>query len=311
MHFFEQLSQTIEQFDTIIIHRHVSPDPDALGSQLGLAQLIRDNFSKTVYCIGADVDNLKWIGTMDSIADEMYAEALVIVVDTANAARIDDSRYLNGKQLIKIDHHPNNDVYGDLVYVDTSVSSASEMICQFAFSQQLTISKQTAEYLYTGIIGDTNFFLYPNTTAETMFIVSKLRAIEFDNVAIHQIMIEKSLSQARFSGYVLENLVVSPYGVASIVITHELLSQYGLDREDVARVVSLPNSISEIKVWAFFSEKEDGTYRVNLRSKKLVINGIAQEYDGGGHPLASGAIAENRQEIEEIIEKLNELVKRG
>lgn len=311
MHFFEQLSQTIQQFDTIIIHRHVSPDPDALGSQLGLAQLIRDNFSKTVYCVGGEVDNLKWVGTMDNVADEVYAQALVIVVDTANTERIDDSRYLNGKQLIKIDHHPNNDVYGDLVYVDTTASSASEIICQFAFAQQLTMSKQTAAYLYTGIVGDTNRFLYPNATAKTMLIVSQLREMEFDNVAIHQQMTEMSLQQARFSGYVLENLDVSENGVASLVITRDILRRYGLEQSDVGLVVSVPNTITDIKTWAFFSEKEDGTYRVNLRSKELIINGIAQEHDGGGHPLASGANAKDTQEITEIIGKLNELVKRG
>lgn len=311
MNFFEQLKENIQQFDTIIIHRHVNPDADALGSQLGLAQLIRDNFSKTVYCVGGEVGNLKWVGTMDKVADDVYAQALVIVVDTANTERIDDSRYLNGKQLIKIDHHPNNDVYGDLVYVDTTASSASEIISQFAFSQQLTISKQTAAYLYTGIVGDTNRFLYPNATAQTMFIVSKLRDIDFDNVAIHQQMIEKTLPQARFSGYVLENIDVSSDGVASMIITQDILARYGLEREDVSSVVSVPNSIAEIKVWAFFSEKEDGTYRVNMRSKELVINGIAQEHNGGGHPLASGANAKDAQEIAEIIGKLKELVKRG
>lgn len=311
MHFFEQLSETIQQFDTIIIHRHVNPDADALGSQLGLAQLIRDNFSKTVYCVGGEVDNLKWVGTMDKVADDVYTHALVIVVDTANTERIDDERYLNGKQLIKIDHHPNHDVYGDLVYVDTTASSASEIICQFAFAQQLTISRQTAAYLYTGIIGDTNRFLYPNATAKTMLIVSQLREIDFDNVAIHQQMIETSLPQARFSGYVLENLDVSENGVGSIIITRDILQRYGLEQSDVGLVVSLPNTIADIKIWAFFSEKEDGTYRVNLRSKELIINGIAQEHDGGGHPLASGANAKDAQEIAEIIEKLNELVKRG
>lgn len=310
-HFFEQLNETIQQFDTIIIHRHVNPDADALGSQLGLAQLIRDNFSKTVYCVGVDVDNLKWIGTMDKVADEVYTQALVIVVDTANTERIDDERYRNGKQLIKIDHHPNNEAYGDLVYVDTTASSASEIISQFAFSKQLTLSKQTAAYLYTGIIGDTSRFLYPNATSKTMFVVSQLREIDFDNVAIHQQMIEKSLPQARFSGYVLENIKVSENGVASLVITREVLQRYGLDQTDVGLVVSLPNTISEIKTWAFFSEKEDGTYRVNLRSKALIINGIAQEHGGGGHPLASGANAKDTQEISEIIEKLNELAKRG
>ncbi len=119
----------IKQYETIIIHRHVRPDEDAYGSQAGLAAIIKQSFpNKKVYIVGEEDPSLNYLAKMDTVADEQFNGALVIVCDTANTERIDDQRYLLGEKIIKIDHHPNNDVYGDLQWVDTNASSASEMI---------------------------------------------------------------------------------------------------------------------------------------------------------------------------------------
>src|SRR6476646_8336665 len=107
----------IKQYDTIIIHRHVRPDPDAYGSQGGLAEILKASFpSKQIYTVGKEDPSLNYLRRLDHIPDETYDEALVIVCDTANTARICDSRYVNGAKLIKIDHHPNEDPYGDLLW---------------------------------------------------------------------------------------------------------------------------------------------------------------------------------------------------
>ena len=36
MDIYHQILAKIKEYDTIIIHRHMKPDPDALGSQVGL-----------------------------------------------------------------------------------------------------------------------------------------------------------------------------------------------------------------------------------------------------------------------------------
>lgn len=137
---FETILDKIKAHQTIIIHRHQNPDPDALGSQAGLKEIIAQNFpDKKVLMTGFDEPSLTWISQMDQVTDKDYKEALVIITDTANRPRIDDERYTLGQCLIKIDHHPNDDVYGDFYYVDTSASSASEIIADFAFSQNLTL----------------------------------------------------------------------------------------------------------------------------------------------------------------------------
>src|SRR3954462_4378162 len=85
-----QIIDTIEKYEKIIIHRHVRPDPDAYGSQLGLKELIQANYpSKQVYAVGTHEDALTYLGVQDQIDCSFYADALVIVTDTANTGRID------------------------------------------------------------------------------------------------------------------------------------------------------------------------------------------------------------------------------
>ncbi|HGI6434306.1 TPA: bifunctional oligoribonuclease/PAP phosphatase NrnA, partial [Streptococcus pyogenes] len=166
---FQQILDKIKEYDTIIIHRHMRPDPDALGSQIGLRDIIRHNFpKKKVLATGFDEPTLAWIAKMDQVTDQDYQGALVIVTDTANTPRIDDERYKKGDFLIKIDHHPNDEVYGDLSYVDTNASSASEIVTDFALSCDLLLSTSAARVLYNGIVGDTGRFLYPATTSKTL-----------------------------------------------------------------------------------------------------------------------------------------------
>src|SRR5699024_3703609 len=130
--YIDEIIQSIQQYETIIIHRHVRPDPDAYGSQVGLKEVLKETYpEKEIYAVGYEDSSLHFLTRMDVIKDEKYRGALVIVCDTANTARICDGRYKLGEKLIKIDHHPNNDNYGDVKWVDTTASSTSELIYEF------------------------------------------------------------------------------------------------------------------------------------------------------------------------------------
>ncbi|WP_454923304.1 DHH family phosphoesterase, partial [Abiotrophia defectiva] len=101
-HEAQALLQLIQAAQTIIIHRHVRPDPDAIGSQLGLKSLIESTFpDKRVLAAGTTTQGLKWIGSMDKVTAADYQGALVIVCDTANQPRIDGDHYDKGATLVK------------------------------------------------------------------------------------------------------------------------------------------------------------------------------------------------------------------
>ena len=307
---FKTILAKIKAYDTIIIHRHMKPDPDALGSQVGLKEMITSNFpQKTVKVTGYNEPSLSWLAQMDDVSDKDYEGALVIVVDTANRPRIDDQRYLNGNFLIKIDHHPNEDHYGDLSYVDTKASSASEIITDFALQNQLKLSDQAARLLYAGILGDTGRFLYSATTSKTFIIASELLKYDFDFAALARQMDSFPYKIAKLQAYVFENLEIDKNGAARIILSQKILKKFNLTDAETSAIVSSPGKIDTVQVWAIFVEQADGHYRVRLRSKSTVINEVAKRHAGGGHPLASGANSYSLAENEDIYQELKNLLK--
>ena len=270
MEICHQILEKIKAYDTIIIHRHMKPDPDALGSQMGLKYLLEKHFpDKHIKAVGFNEPTLTWLAKMDTVEDSDYQGALVIVCDTANTARIDDKRYDKGDYLIKIDHHPNDDQYGDLAWVDTNSSSASEMIALFAEATNLDLSDYAARLLMDTI----------------------------------------SFKIAKLQGYVYDHLEVDENGAARVTLTQEVLQAYNVTDAETAAIVGAPGRIDSVSLWGIFVEQADGHYRVRLRSKFVPINGVAKEHDGGGHPLASGANSYSLEENEQIYQELKNLVK--
>ncbi|MBM9832282.1 bifunctional oligoribonuclease/PAP phosphatase NrnA, partial [Enterococcus faecalis] len=264
----QEILNKVKQYETIIIHRHARPDPDALGSQVGLQKLLQRHFpEKTILVTGQDEPTLAWLAKMDVVPDNVYQGALVIVTDTANIARIDDQRFNQGAYLIKIDHHPNDDSYGDIALVDTNASSASELIARFAFENDLELDAYSAKLLYAGIVGDTGRFLYPATTATTLEVASKLRRYNFDAAALSRQMDSFPYKIAKLQGYVYDHLEMDENGAARVVLSQALLRTYELTDAETSAIVSAPGQIEEVKVWAIFVEQETGGYRVRMRSK--------------------------------------------
>ncbi|MFS6415638.1 bifunctional oligoribonuclease/PAP phosphatase NrnA [Streptococcus agalactiae] len=306
---FQQILDKIKEYDTIIIHRHMRPDPDALGSQIGLRDIIRHNFpKKKVLATGFDEPTLAWIARMDQVTDQDYQGALVVVTDTANTPRIDDERYKKGDFLIKIDHHPNDEVYGDLSYVDTNASSASEIVTDFALSCDLLLSTSAARVLYNGIVGDTGRFLYPATTSKTLKIASKLREFDFDFSAMARQMDSFPFKIAKLQGFIFEQLKIDKNGAACVTLTQEDLKRFDVTDAETAAIVGVPGKIDIVESWAIFVEQSDGHYRVRLRSKSHIINEIAKRHNGGGHPLASGANSYSLEENQAIYQEIQEIL---
>ncbi|HGW2852965.1 TPA: bifunctional oligoribonuclease/PAP phosphatase NrnA [Enterococcus faecalis] len=303
----KEIMAAIRQYETIIIHRHQRPDPDAIGSQVGLAELLRASFpEKNIYQVGGPVEGLEFLAEMDVITDDVYRGALVIVTDTANTPRISDARFSLGDQLIKIDHHPNDEPYGDLVWVNTNASSCSEIIVDFwqQHLAELTMTDNAARLLYAGIVGDTGRFLYPSTSAHTLAVAAQLRTFNFNAADLNRELDQMPLKVAKLAGYIYQNLEIDANGAARVVLPQSILNSYDIVDSETAAIVSMPGKIEDVLSWAIFVEQPEGYYRVRLRSKGPIINTIAKKHHGGGHPLASGANARDVAEIEVIYQEI-------
>lgn len=307
-----EIQKTIEKYETIIILRHQNPDPDAIGSQAGLATMLQAAYpEKKIYITGIDLPVLDWIGKMDLISPETYKNSLVIAVDTANSPRIDNhGEYLQAKKIIKIDHHPNVDAFGDINWVDDTSSSCAEMI--YSLSQQmptLKLSKAAAFCLYAGIVGDTNRFLYGETSYKTLEVASQLAKTGINISAIALREDEMSAQVARLEAYILDHLKITDSGFGYIVIRKDTLEKFNLDDGELDHVVPLIGRINNVNNWIVVSEKVLNQFRVNLRSKNVSINGIAEKFGGGGHPLASGAYVGSMEQVEALIHDMDNLNK--
>lgn len=306
-----KILQAIQSYDTILIHRHVKPDPDALGSQGGLAAAIRAAYpSKHVYQVGGSVGDLDWLSTMQDVPDETYQGALVIVCDTADRPRVSDDRFDRGAMLIKIDHHPNDDAYGDLQWVDEDASSVSEMIFDLiqGSDRKLFLTAASARLLYAGIVGDTGRFRFNNTMPHTLAAAARLIQEDFDPAGLNNRMNAMTFAQAKLQSYIFDHMTITDSGAATVTIPLAETEKLGLQPDEVHAAVGTPGRLGEVQAWALFVEQAgDEPYRVNLRSKGPVINGLAKAHRGDGHPLASGAKAEDTTEIAQITHELDEL----
>ena len=308
---FDDVYEKILQYPTIIIHRHTSPDPDAIGSQAGLARSLSEKFpEKKILCAGEnDEGDLAWINHMDEVKAADYKGALVITTDTANTPRISNKLYDQGDFLIKIDHHPDVDPYADMSYVDPDAPAACQIIVDFINKENLPMNKEIAYPLYAGLVGDTGRFMYPETSAHTFEVAAELAATGINITEIARRLSDVTFEQAKLQAMVLENMTVKD-GAAYAVLTQDDLKKLGVNYEQTSVAVSTPGRIKDILAWNLFVQKPDGTFRVHYRSKAPVINQLAEKHDGGGHALASGANAKNMDEVKQMFDELVDVTKK-
>lgn len=303
------IKSSIEAADTIMIHRHVRPDPDALGSQLGLKRIIEQAYpEKKVYVVGGIVRDLEFLGKMEHVEPDMYDEALVLVLDTANHERIDGPYALKGKTVIKIDHHPDEDPYATHQIVDTTVSSTSEMIAELAEMWQMPLDEESAFLLFAGIVGDTGRFQFRNATPRTFEVAAKLIAYGIDTNRLYRQMYKTNLATLQLQGYVLQHVQVTEAGVGYVKIDADVLRTFHATPEAASQLVNSFSGLEGLKCWVMFVENKD-EIRVRIRSKGPVINDVAKRYRGGGHQMAAGATIDRWDEMDEVIAALDEVAR--
>lgn len=308
----KEIYKLIKKYDSIAIARHVGADIDALGSQLGLKEIIKESFpEKKVYAIGSYSSRFKFVGPLDREENIDFANTLLIITDTPKISRVDVEDLSLYKHKIKIDHHPKEEVFCDIELIDDKKSSACEMIVDLCSNTKLKMNKKAAEKLYMGMVSDTNRFLYPSTSADTLLTASKLvRDYGVNITELYEMMYLRSIDEIRFMAYFFENLKVTENGVGYIKFTDEIQKKYGMDAATAGNMIGELSYINELLVWVTFSEDvKQSMVRVSIRSRGPAINTLAMQYNGGGHKLASGIRLPNFDLSDEIIEKLDEMCK--
>lgn len=310
---FDTLLDVIVKSDTITIFRHEHPDCDALGAQWGLYSWIKDNFpDKTVYALGYETTNQCAFPPMHTVSDRDIENSTAIVLDTANKARIDDRRAEKAKRIVKVDHHPNREPYGDPCIVFDEAAATCEILTDFFKdnSDRYTISLTAAEYLYRGLLTDTLCYRTNNTTAHSLEAGAYLVGKGIDVARVNRELFDVPYTVFSFQN-ALRSMVKFEDGIAYAILSKQELEKWHMTGSEARNYIDDLGHVRDFEIWAIFTESDEhtGLYHGSLRSKHVIINEIAQQFNGGGHPNASGVKNLSQADIEAILKRLHEAEK--
>lgn len=330
----DHFTKWFERADKIVIVSHVSPDGDAIGSSLGLAQFL-DSQDKTVNVIvpNAFPDFLKWMpGSKDILlydrykefADKLINEADIICCLDFNALKrieeMADSVAASPARKILIDHHLYPEDFCRIIISHPEISSTSELvfrlICRMGYFSD--ISREGAECIYTGMMTDTGGFTYNSNNREIYFIIGELLSKGIDKDDIYRKVYNTySESRLRLMGYVLSNMkVYREYNSALISLTKDEQGKFDYIKGDSEGFVNIPLSIKNVRFSCFLREDtEKKMIKISLRSVgTFPCNKLAAEFfNGGGHLNASGGeffgtMDEAKQVFEKALKKYKTLL---
>lgn len=308
---FEIVKASIEQYDTVIIHRHKNPDGDALGSQVGLKNILKENYpDKRILCVGDASVRYSFIedSVMDNVSDDDYKGALAIILDTSAKALISDERYTLADKTVKMDHHIYCEDIADVEVTETSFESCCGLITACAIECGWKLTPLAAKALYTGMITDSGRFRYDSTTSQTFKLAAHLMEQNFSTGDIYRNLYADDFSFIKLRAqFVLKIQFADNNKVAFIYTTAEEAKTYGFDTFTISRgMVNVMGEIRGVDIWANFTETDEGVL-CEMRSSVHNINPIAKKYGGGGHAKASGATLKSREEAMLVLSDLVKL----
>ena len=307
---FEAIERAIRAHDPIIIHRHSSPDGDALGSQVGLKHLILENYpGKTVYAVGDGAGRYAFMAdtVMDDIPDAAYENALAVILDTSGRNLISDGRYALAPATARIDHHLVIEQIAQLDAIDSTFESCCGLIAAMAQECGWKMPLLAAQSLFTGMVTDSGRFRYDSTSARTFRLAAFLMQQPIDTNEIYRCLYASDLDQVKLRARFIEKIALTEHRVAYIYTTRQEMEALQADTFSISRgMVSVMNDIQGVDIWVNFTEAEQGVM-AELRSSRFNINPVAVKYGGGGHMKASGATLKDREEALRMLADLDRM----
>lgn len=310
----QQILDKIKEYSRILLFRHRRVDGDCVGATKGMKALLRAAFPEKEILIIDDEhsDYLAFLGEDDApIADELYRDALAIVIDVATTDRIANQKFSLCREIIKIDHHINVMPYGNIMWVEEERSSACEMIAAFyaALQDQLVMTQEAATYIYLGMVTDSGRFRFSGVNGDTFRLAALLIEQGVDTEWLFANLYAIEYETLKFKAFVYGAMERSENGVASVFISLDDQARFGITLEQASAAISYLEGIRGCLSWIAFIECPDGTIRVRLRSRFVTINEVAEAYHGGGHACASGATVYSREEMAQLLRDADARVK--
>ncbi len=318
--------QIIKQSHDIVLVSHIRPDCDALGSELGMAEILR-SLGKTVRIVNgqstppnlAFIDpqsEIRAIGHDISIA-ELESVDLFLILDTS--ARIQLGKMAEVLDVTKakkviLDHHVSQDDLGAEVFKQTTAEATGCLVVEAARELGVALTATAARPLFAAVATDTGWFRFGSVRPETFYVAAELqRAGAVPAEIYNELYEQETAARMRLRGIVLERLVVECDG--RFVHTHIRSSDFersGALPSDTEDLVNETLQIAGTQFAVIIVEQPTGGFKISFRSRCAIeCNQVAGVFGGGGHKAAAGAFIKGefedvqRQILVEVRRHLN------
>jgi bifunctional oligoribonuclease and PAP phosphatase NrnA len=302
--------------DRFLLTAHEGPDGDALGSLLGMHQLLTQLGKDSVMFLGAKEFPLPIEYRFLPLEEVFHeppadmADRTVVFLDCGNIDRMPvDFLTAGGNDIINIDHHHDNTRFGDFNLVDVDASCTAEIVYDLAVLFEAEITPEMASALYVGLITDTGKFMYENTDAHTHRVAAALIEAGVDIDDTYRRLYEHvPLEKLRLVARALEGIQLHCEGrLVTSYITSADYAATGAGEEMTEGVIDHLRSIDGTKVAAVVRDlgnRGRAARKVSLRSSEgeVDVSAIARKNGGGGHKRAAGFSTD--LELPELVEFL-------
>jgi bifunctional oligoribonuclease and PAP phosphatase NrnA len=297
---FAKTRRVIQQHQNFIVCTHVNPDPDALASQLAVAQVLKI-LGKDVRVLASDPLPKRFRFLPGSRKIQTYRPAahipfeVAVIVDCGDLNRIGRIQELiqPGKVILNIDHHITNELFGTLNIVIPEASSACEVLFDLFKKMHVPLTKDIATLLYLGIMTDTGSFRYENTTAHTHAVTAELMRFPIPVSEFYEVLYETiPFNEIRYFTRLVGTFDFLARGrVVCLELPRKVLAKFSDEFDLRDKIFRYLRAIKGVEVIVILSEESPTRTRVNLRSLRRVdVGRLAYRFKGGGHSRASGCI---------------------
>jgi phosphoesterase RecJ-like protein len=295
----EDLLRKIRQGNRFLLTSHVNPDGDAIGSELGLARLLRLlGKGAVVWNRDAMPGLYKPLPGSDRVVSGEepptgFPEKFdaTIVLECPSPDRTGLEGHLAALPILNIDHHLGNQHYGAVNWVDSAAPAVGEMIYRLAQALKVALEPEIASCLYLTLVTDTGGFRFSNATPAAFEAAAALVREGAQPEQVAQWLYESQPEGAlRLLGEMLQTLELHAGGrIATVRLDPEMFRRAGAAPGDSEGLVDYPRSIAGVEAVALIRRRDDGLNKISLRSRGEVdVEKIARHHGGGGHRNAAG-----------------------
>ena len=309
----EALLKRLRDDNRFLLTSHANPDGDAIGSEIGLARILRSlgkgaviwnrDEAPTLYRELPGVTRIHTGEEPPSGFPESFDAVLVLECPSLDRTGLEEQ--LSQLPQLNIDHHMGNEHYAEINWVDPAAPAVGEMIFRLAHGLMVEIDAQTATALFLTLVSDTGGFRFPNATADAFEAAAALVREGARPAQVAQWLYEsRPPSSIRLQGEMLQSLELHADGaIATAALSREMFERSGAQTSDTEGLVDVPRSIAGVRAVALMRQIGDDQFKMSLRSTGEVdVEKIARAAGGGGHKNAAGYVAEGS--LDEVRERV-------